>query len=306
MQRRDFLRVVGLGMSAALVPFPLRAAGAAGVGICDWNLGPSCDPEQLPRAAEAGLAGVQVSVGTRPDHVPLREAAVRRRYLELGKQHNLTFHSVAAGGLLNEIPLATEPQSAVYVIDALEAAAALGAGNILVAFFGNGDLRLTKGKVRFIEKKIDGFSRYELDAKKVKRVIETMRQIAPRAEDLGVVIGLENTLTAAQNLEIIEEIGSPMVQVYYDIGNSTHYGYDVPGEIRLLGNRRICEVHIKDWKRSVFSLEKGEVDMTAAAAAFAEIGYDKWYCLETSGRQGRFIEDTRDNAAFVKKTFQMA
>jgi L-ribulose-5-phosphate 3-epimerase len=308
MERRDFLKTVGLGLGAAMLPYTrLRAGvGAVGVGMCDWNLGESCNPDIIPRAAEVGLQGIQVSVGTRPDSIPLRQKSVRQKYIELGEKHQITFHSVAAGGILNDIPLATEPQSAVYVIDALEAAAALGAKNILTAFFGNGDLRLTDSNGEFIKKKIGGFSEYVLDSKKISRVVEVLRQIVPRAEDAGVVIGLENTLSAAQNLEIIEQIGSPMVQVYYDIGNSTGYGYDVPGEIRLLGNDRLCEVHIKDWKRTVYSLEAGEVNMTASAKALAEIGYDKWYCLETSGREGKFIEDTRDNVAFVKKTFQMA
>ena len=48
-----------------------------------------------------------------------------------------------------------------------------------------------------------------------------------------------------QNLAIIDRVGSLMVQVYNDVGNSTAYGYDVPGEIRTLGNDRICEMHIK-------------------------------------------------------------
>jgi L-ribulose-5-phosphate 3-epimerase len=308
MERRDFLKTVGIGLGAAMLPYArLRAgAGAVGVGMCDWNLGESCTPELCLRAAEAGLQGIQVSVGTRPDFMPLRLKSVRQKYLELGKKNQIAFHSVAAGGILNDIPLATEPQSAVYVIDALEAAAALGAKNILTAFFGNGDLRLTDSNGKFIEKKSGGFSTFKIDSKKVSRVVEVLRQIAPRAEDAGVVIGLENTLSAAQNLEIIEQIGSPMVQVYYDLGNSTHYGYDVPGEIRLLGNDRLCEIHIKDWKRSVFSLAPGEVNMTTAASALTEIGYNKWYVLETSGRDGKFIEDTRDNVEFVKKTFQMA
>jgi L-ribulose-5-phosphate 3-epimerase len=308
MERRDFLKTVGIGLGVAMLPYTrLRAGtGAVGVGMCDWNLGDSCNPQLIPRAVEAGLQGIQVSVGTRPDFIPLRQKSVRQKYIELGKQNHIIFHSVAAGGILNNIPLATEPQSAVYVIDALEAAAALGAKNILTAFFGNGDLRLTDSDSKFIEKKARGFSIFELDSKKVSRVVEALRQIVPRAEDAGVAIGLENTLSAAQNLEIIEEVGSPMVQVYYDIGNSTGYGYDVPGEIRLLGNDRLCEVHIKDWKRAVYSLEEGQVNMTTAAAALAEIGYNKWYVLETSGRDGKFIEDTRDNVAFVKKTFQMA
>ncbi len=307
MHRRELLKSLATGMvagGALLSDTAFSApAPAAGVGICDWNLGGASNPELIPKAAQAHLQGIQVSVGGAPESIPLRDGAVRRRYRELGKKHGITFHSVAAGSILNRIPLATEPQSAVYVIDALEAAAALGAKNILMAFFGAGDLRAKNTDDEFIDLKDRDYASYALVEEHVDRVVAVLRQIVPRAEDVGVVMGLENTLTAKQNLEIIERVGSPMLQVYYDLGNSTHYGYDVPGEIRLLGRERICEVHIKDWKRSVFSQGEGEVGMATAAAALAEIGYDKWYCIETSGRKGRFIEDTRDNVAFVRKTF---
>jgi len=310
MQRRDFLKTMATGLVAGgtlLSETPLLAAPqAVGVGICDWNLGGASNPECIPKAAQAHLQGMQVSVGRSPDEMLLRDPAIRRRYLELGKQYGIRFHSVAAGSILNRIPLATEPQSAVFVIDALEAAAALGAPNILMAFFGAGDLRVKGADDQYIDLKEGAFSSYQLVEEHVDRVVAVLRQIVPRAEDTGVVMGLENTLTAKQNLEIIERVGSPMLQVYYDIGNSTHYGYDVPGEIRLLGRERICEVHIKDWKRKVFSEGDGEVDMAAAARVLADIGFDKWYCIETSGRKDHFLEDTRDNVAYVKNTFAVA
>jgi hypothetical protein len=46
--------------------------------------------------------------------------------------------------------------------------------------------------------------------------------------------------------------------------------------------------------------------MTLCAEALSDIGYDKWLVLETSGRKDRFLEDTRLNVEFVKKTFEMA
>ncbi len=312
INRRDFLRKSGLGVAAMSMAGVIgkntlaSPVGAAGVGMCDWNLGGSADPDLIPKAEEAHLEGIQVSVGTRPDNMPLREQAVRKKYIELGKRHGITFHSVAAGSILNRIPLASEPQSAVYVIDAIEAAKALGAKNILMAFFSNGDLRLRDANKRLRDLKDGEFSSYELDEEGVTRVIEALRQIAPRAEDAGVIMGLENTLTAKQNLEIIDRIGSKMAQVYYDVGNSWSYGYDVPGEIRMLGNERICEVHLKDNKTRILGSPEGQVDMSRCARALAEIGYDKWLVLETSGRRDRFIEDTRVNVAFVKKTFRMA
>lgn len=311
--RRNFLTLTGaglvalgtLGRDAAAAPAPRRRARVA---MTDWNLGRSADVEAVERAAEAGLMGVQVSIGTAPDSIPLRDPAVRQRYLEAGRRLGISFPSTAAGSILNRYPLKSEPQSAVYVIDAVEAAAALGAGCVLVAFFSEGDLRLRDagGRLRDIS---DGpFSVYELDTRGVTRVVEAMRQIAPWAEDAGVILGLENTLTAEQNLEIIERIGSPAVQVYYDVGNSTAYGYDVPAEIRLLGRDRICEIHIKEtlgldqpeWGL-LGGLPEGGVDFAAAAAAIRDIGYDGWFVLETSGRQNRFLEDTRANIAFVER-----
>ena len=280
--------------------------GAVGVGMCDWNLGGTASPDIIPKAKEAYLQGIQVSVGSDPTNIPLREPSVRKKYIEMGKQYSIKFHSVAAGGILNRIPLATEPQSAVYVIDAIEAAHALGAKNILTAFFGKGDLCMKNSDGKYIDRKDGRYSSYQLNAAKVKRVVEALRQIAPRAEEAGVIIGLENTLTAKQNLEIIDAIGSKMVKVYYDVGNSTGNGYDVPGEIRLLGNEGICEVHLKDKKTKLLGSPEGEVDMKACAKAFADIGYDKWFVLETSGRKGKFIEDTRRNVEFVKRTFKMA
>ena len=277
--------------------------------MCDWNLGATADLAAIPKAAAAGLSGIQVSVGTRPDHIPLRDPEVRRRYLALGAEHGVTFPSVAAGSILNQIPLRSESQAAVYVIDAVEAAAALGAPNVLLAFFSNGDLRLRDAVGDFRNVSDGPFKRYELDAPGVTRVVEALRQIAPRARDAQVVLGLENTLTAEQNLELLDRVGSEWVKVYYDVGNSTAYGYDVASEIRLLGRERICEIHVKE----TLGLDdpstpllggpaSGGVDFTAAAAC-RDIGYDGWYVLETSGRAGRFEADTRANIAFVREHF---
>lgn len=329
VDRREFLKSLGAGTlvagtgtlaagaaaagTFAAAPGPVAApgaeplkGGAAGVGMCDWNLGGSADPDLIPRARDAALGGIQVSVGTDPSNIPLRDRSVRKKFIELGKEHAITFHSIAAGGILNSIPLASEPQSAVYVIDALEAASALGASNVLLAFFGKGDLRRRGDDNKLINEKDGEFSSFALKEKGVTRVVEALRQIVPRAEDAGVVLGLETTLTAKQNLEIADRIGSKMVQVYYDVGNSWGNGYDVDGELRTLGNDRICEVHLKDWKTPMLGSEGCMVDMTVCAAALGAIGYDKWLVLETSGRKGRFIDDTRSNVAFVKKTFPMA
>ncbi len=302
IDRRSFLQTTGISATAASFTTALAQAAhhEPKIGMCDWNLGGSANPSLIPKAAKAHLNGIQVSVATSPDNVPLRDPKVREQYLELGEKHNIKFSSVAAGSILNKIPLATEPQSAVYVIDAIEAAKALGSTNILMAFFGNGDLVLKDAmdKKRNLSK--NKFNEFELDSQKVTRVVEVLRQIVPRAEEHGVALGLENTITAKQNLEIIERVGSDWLQVYYDIGNSWGNGYNVPEEIRMLGNDRICEIHLKDWDTRFFLDGKGMVKWDEVAKACKDINYDKWYVLETSGRDKTFIEDTREHVKFAK------
>jgi len=316
MDRRNFLEQTGIVLAAASSTGALTGCsnsstphvGAAGIGICDWNLGPMCDPEQIPKARDANLEGIQVSVGRDPEgviEIPLRDPAVRQRYLELGREYGVTFHSIAIG-LLNSYPLADEPRTAVWLIDAIETAAALGASNVLMAFFGKGDLRFRDESGEYVNEPEGGFASYRLDDTKVASVVETLKNVVPRAQDAGVILGLENTITAAQNLEIIERVGSEWLQVYYDLGNSTGNGYDVPNELRMVGNDRLCEVHLKDWDTGLLGSEEGMVDMPAAAQALDEIGYDKWLVLETSGREDRFLEDTRTNVAWAKQTFHRA
>jgi sugar phosphate isomerase/epimerase len=309
MNRRHFLKTSGgtlLSMGIAM-PDSLSAFTEdnliKGVGICDWTLGGAADPQIIEKAASVGLQCLQVSVGTKPGHMALRDISIRKRYKKLSKQYKVKICSVAAGSILNRYPLATEPMSAVFVIDALEAAAALGADNILTAFFGNGDLRLKDDTGEPVVEAEHPNTIYKLDEEKVSRVIDALKQIAPRAEDLGVYIGLENTLTAQQNMDIIHAVGSGMLKVYYDVGNSWGNGYDVPGEIQMLGNEMISEVHIKDRGTQLYESGAGMVDMEICAKALAQVGYDKWLVLETRGRKDHFEEDTRSNLRYVQRAF---
>ena len=198
INRRDFLRTTGLGVAAMSMAGVIcknnltSPVGAAGVGMCDWNLGGSADPELIPKAKEAHLEGIQVSVGTRPDNMPLREQAVRRKYIEMGKRYGITFHSVAAGSILNRIPLASEPQSAVYVIDAIEAAKAEGKP-VLIKFTAD----------------------WCMNCEVVDKVVYQRKDIAGLIEDKGVLVVKGDTTRDDQpaTLALKNEYSEPGVPV---------------------------------------------------------------------------------------------
>ncbi len=257
----------GLGNSWAGVP----AAGPIRLGACMLD---------LPQAKEIGLAGVEVRVGNAADTLEIADPAVRQRYKQQMQETGLVISSLMMG-LLNSCPLASDPRGPAWLEQSIDAAQDLGAKVILVAFFGKGDLR-QDGKVKPGD---------------VDVIVERLKAAAPRAEKAGVILAIENTLSAEQNLEIVRRIGHPSVRVYYDVGNSTNNGYDVPAEIRLLKGQ-IASIHFKD---NPSFLGEGKVAFPEIAKAIQEIGYQGWIVLETSSPTKDRVADARRNADFTRR-----
>lgn len=283
--RREWLLGVtsgAVGLATAVRAKRALAAGGADwvkVAMCDWSMG-CVDPRAFALGKEIGLDGVEVSIGSVQNKLWLREPEMQKKYLEAGRRHGMTTPSVAMG-LLNDVPLMSEPRAAIWVADTIDVAAKLGAKVILVAFFGKGELR-------------------EDSKDDVRRVTEALQELAPRAEKAGVILGLENYVSAEGNLKIIEQVKSKNVQIYYDVFNANHKGYDVVREIKLLGKERVCQVHFKEGGNYLGS---GKIDWRAVAAALGEINYRGWLVLETSSPNRDMVKDTQKNLAYLKKLF---
>ena len=129
--------------------------------------------------------------------------------------------------------------------------------------------------------------------------VQRLKDAAPRAKDTGVILAIENTLSGRQNAEMLERIGHPSVRVYYDVGNSTGKGYDVPAEIRFLKERIAC-IHFKDRDRY---LGEGLIQFEPIAAAIKAIGYQGWIVMETANPSGNAMADAKRNAAFIRRLF---
>lgn len=234
----------------------------------------------LDRAREAGLDGVEVGVGGPEERLwisrPETIAGLKREM----KRTGLPISSFMMG-LLNDCPLATDPRGPAWLEQCIAAAQALEVRVILVAFFGSGSL-------------LDGRA---VRTGHVDAVVERLRNAAPVARRAGVTLAIENTLSAVQNLEILKRVGSPAVGVYYDVGNLTGMGYDVPAEIRALGGRISC-IHFKDGGSY---LGEGRVPFGPIGKAMRAIGYRGWVVLESAAPSGDAVADAKRNAAFVRR-----
>jgi sugar phosphate isomerase/epimerase len=240
----------------------------------------------LARAKQAGLDGVEVGVGGPADKLQIADAARRAKIKEQMKATGLAVSSLSMD-LLNGHPVGTAPKGLDWLLQTIEAAADLGAAGILVPFFGKANL--LKGR--------------QLKQDAVEALVARMKEAAPKAKQAGVVLGLENTCSGKQNLEILERIGSDAVACYYDIGNSTYGGYDVPAELRELKGRLCPCVHFKGGGHY---LGEGRVKMEPVAASLKAIGYQGWVVLETACPSKNAQADCKRNADFVRKLLGLA
>ena len=282
LTRRETLRLFGGGVAAAalwprerLLAYAAKKGAHFKIGATDWNLKLEDKPEAIALAKRIGFDGVQVSIGKGTDRLPLSDPALQKTYLDESKRLGLPLASVCLE-VLHRNYLKSDPLGGRWVADSIPIAKALGVRVVLLPFFGKGALET---------------------AAEMDRVGDVLREIAPQAEKAGVILGLEDTISARDNVRIMERTKSPAVLTYYDVGNSTKGGFNVVEEIRWLGGDRICEVHLKD---NPHYLGQGTIDFPAVVDALADIGFQQWAQLETDCPSGSVEKDMATNLAYIR------
>ncbi len=268
----------------ALAPWLARAAAKGvkfKVGVTDWNLRQTGKLEAFALAKQLGFDGVQVSIGRGTANVPmerlpLSDPELQQKYLAESKRTGLPITSLCLD-VLHRNGLKSDPLGARWVADSITLTKTLGVKVILLPFFGDKALKTPE---------------------EMYRVGDLLRELAPAAEKAKVILGLEDTISARDNIRIVERSRSSAVRVYYDVGNSSGNGFDVIEELRWLGGARICEVHLKD---NPHYLGKGKIDFKAVIAALADIGFDQWANLETSTPSGSVENDMTINLKFIRE-----
>ena len=238
------------------------------IGACDWSINGQASLSAFDTAKQIGLDGIQVSLNSLKDEMHLRDSAMQQKYKEAAKRTGVAIGGLAIG-TLNEIPYKSEARTEQWVHDSVDVARALGVKTVLLAFFGKNDLKN--------------------DPKGTQIVIERLKAVAPKAEKAGVTLGLETWLSAPEHMAIIDAVGSPAVKVYYDVCNSSVMGYDIFQEMRDLGTKQICEVHIKE---NGFLIGQGKVDMKRVRQTLDDIGYQGWLQLEGAVPKGKTMIDS--------------
>jgi sugar phosphate isomerase/epimerase len=292
--RRGWIQTWTLGTAAAGLAGPIAARAQAEtdtsrriplkIGIRAASMRMVGDFDVIKTAAGIpGILGVELQ--TTSGHPNLRDWDAVRRYKK--EADRWAMHIPSLAGVWDRGVQIHSPAAGESVIKSIRAAEMLGARVILLAFFKQNAPDMT-------------------DEASYGPIVRMLQATASTAADAGVVMGLENSLSPADNKKLVDLVDHPAVRVYYDLHNMAHYGHGdqaIPG-VKLLGRERICMVHVKNGKSLLE--EPGPIDWPAAFRALNEIQYDGWYIYETGHDSTEdCIEDTKKNNAFLSEHVEM-
>ena len=276
MTRRTFLQSAGCATAASATL--LAARPKLEIGVTDWNLNQTGKVEAVALAKQLGFDGIQVSLGRKPVDVrlPLADPEIQGKYLAASKAQGIPIDGTCLD-ILHINCLKNDALGKKWVADSIPITQKLNGKIVLLPFFGKCALA-TQDEMDYVG--------------------DLLRELGPEAEKAGVILGLENTISAEDNMRILDRARSKAVQVYYDIGNSTNGGFAPSREIRQLGRKRICQFHFKD---NPHYLGEGKIDLVSVLHAISEIEYRGFANLETDSPSRSVEADMKRNLAFVRR-----
>ena len=280
IHRRHFLTLAAA--ACANVAFARRDKPLR-IGITDWNLNLGADPAAVPLAKRLGFDGVQISFGRTivDGKMPVDNPEVIARYISLARENAIPIDGTCVDRL-HDNGLKSDKLAPKWVVDSIRLTKQLGTQVLLLPFFGRWALQTQPEKD------------YTADA---------LRELAPEAEKAGVILGLEDTISAEDNVRIIEKVASKHLLVYYDVGNSSQAGFDPVKEIRWLGKSRICQIHLKDNPHYV---GEGEIQFAPIMHTIRDIGFTGFANLETDAHPESLEADLRRNLIYIRGVMQRA
>jgi L-ribulose-5-phosphate 3-epimerase len=280
MRRREFLQAAAALPLAAALPASLAAAA----GTPKKAVLISMLPKELPyldrfrMAVDAGFAGIEMRT--------IEDGAEAEAVRDASARSGLRVHSVMNSEHWNSPLSSADPavvsKSVAGMETSLRNAKLWGADTVLL-----------------VPAVVNPQTSYQEAWTRSQRVIR--ERLLPLASELKVVIAVEEVwnkflLSPLEFARYVDEMSSPWVKAYFDVGNIVFYGYPQDW-IRTLGPRT-AKVHIKDFqldrpggKFAWKNLGEGDIDWPEVRKALADVGYDGWITTEIQGGDAAYLKD---------------
>jgi len=243
----------------------------------------------FPLAKQLDADGLEVDMGGLGDRETfdnkLAIDSVRNQFLEKSKGLNVEICSMGMTGFFAQ-SFAQRPTAVRAVDDCINT------------------MKLMHVKVGFLPMGVQGDLLKNPELRPA--IVERLKQVAKAAEAADVVIGIETSLPAKDELKLLKDVGSPAIKSYFNFANAVKYHRDINEELQTLGKKNIVMIHCTD-EDGVWLQNDPKINMEHVKATLDKMGWTGWLVIERS----RDAKDPRNvkwnfsaNTSYVKSIFQ--
>lgn len=287
-----------LGALALLVSLAAAERGVTGeaveeeryrIAVCDWMILKRQKLGAFERTREIGADGLMLDMGGLGNRATfdskLMDPIERRKFRDEIARNEVEVCAVSMSGFYAQ-SFAEREGVELMVRDCINTMDLLGVKTAFLPFGVHSDL-VARPELRPV-------------------VVERLRAVGKMAEAAGVVIGIETAYDAAGDVQLLEDVGSPGIKIFFNFANALQNGRDVVEELRVLGKDRICMILCTD-EDKVWLEHNERLDMRAVKDCLDAMGWSGWLVVERS----RDASNPRDvignygaNTRYLKKVFQ--
>lgn len=292
--RRDFITTSALFGAACLMPTALLASSAKEhrykIAVIDLMILKRQKLSAFELAKEIGADGLEVDMGGLGNRdtfdSTLADPKEREAFLAKSRELGVSICALAMTGFYAQ-SFATRPTYQQMVGDCLKTCQQMGVKVAFLPLGVQGDL-VKNPELR-------------------PAIVERLKVVGKMAKKAGVVIGIETALDAQGEVDLLREIGSKNIQIYFNFSNPLKEGRDLISELKILGKKRICQIHCTD-EDGVWLENNTRLNMPEVKAALDGMGWKGWLVIERSrdaSLSPRMVkENFGANTRYMKRVFQ--
>ena len=290
--RRQFLKHSSLLATAmASTPYWASASQEGGykIAVVDLMILKRQKLGAFQLTKDIGADGLEIDMGglgnreTFDNQLSIPE--IRQQFLNKAKELNLEICSLAMTGFYAQ-SFATRPTYERMVQDCIDTMKAM---NVKIAFLPlgvQGDL-VKNPELR-------------------PAIVQRLKVVGNMAQKAGVIIGIETSLDAQGEVALLKEIGSKYIQIYFNFSNPLKAGRDLVSELKILGKKRICQIHCTD-EDGVWLEHNTRLDLQKVKQTLDEMKWTGWLVIERS-RDAKEPHNVKKNfganTTYLKSIFQ--
>lgn len=260
------------------------------IAVCDWMILKRQKIGSFKLVHELNGDGVELDMGSLGKRETfdnkLRDPHFQQLFRETAREFQLEVPSIAMSGFYgqsfleraNYEELVRECLNAMKVMDAKVAFLLLG--GIKAGWEGEPALRA--------------------------EVVKRLKKVGDMAAAEGLVIGIETQLDAKGDVKLLKEIDSFGIKIYFKFQNALENGRDLCKELKILGKKRICQIHCTDTDGVTLRFNE-RLDMNKVKKTLDKMGWSGWLVVERS-RDKDDVHNVRKNYGtnieYLKEVFQ--